>query len=64
MTKPSKKRSKSVAMAKSKPLVPVTDEQKRQKEKDEQLKAELTTLQDRIKRFSELYLKEFKKHLD
>ena len=44
MTKPSKKRSKSVALSKSKPLIPVSEEQKKQKEKDEQLKAALTTL--------------------
>lgn len=44
MTKPSKKRSKSAAVHGSKPLTPASEEQKKQKEKDEALKAHLTSL--------------------
>ena len=59
MTKPSKKRAKSAVISKSQPLTQ-TEEEKKQKESDEQLKAKLTTLQDRIKRSPELYKNDFK----
>lgn len=56
-----KKRSKSAALAKTKPLSH-SEEVKLQKEKDEALKQTLQYLQDRVKRHPELYKNEFIKH--
>jgi hypothetical protein len=61
MTKSAKKRSKSAALAKTKPLSH-SEEVKLQKEKDEALKQTLQYLQDRVKRHPELYKNEFVKH--
>ncbi len=61
MTKSAKKRSKSAAIAKTKPLSH-SEEQKIQREKDEALKQTLQYLQDRVKRHPDLYKNEFVKY--
>ena len=63
MTKSSKKRSKGQKIANAKPVT-LSDEQKIQRDKEEALKAALTLLQDRLKRTSDLYQKDFNGHFD